>query len=186
MVRISICSYHSFMVDTDTFYKCVYSTQLEVILYMGCWTLLGSISLFVAFLGMLYYHFHITSVVSYIILTLATIMSAYILVRYQIKKYAKDPTIEVEESNQNKYIGLLSATPGMAYLFTVITKRIEGLNDVLAVGSVYFFIIFCAYFSAKFLHRYFFMRANMKYVTYQPISNKKRKNGVSIVSWTLL
>src|SRR5699024_12872168 len=153
----------------------VYSTQLEVILYMGCWTLLGAISLFVAFLGMLYYHFDINSVVSYIILTLATIMSAYILVRYQIKKYAKDPIIEVVESNQNKYIGLLSATPGMAYLFTVITKRIEGLDDVLAVDSVYFFIIFCAYFSGKFLHRYFLLIPNIEYLTYLQTQYKKRK-----------
>ena|SRR5699024_125309 len=65
--------------------KNVYSTQLEMVLYMGCWTLLSFISLFVLFLGMLYYYFHITSVVSHIIITLATVVTAYILVRYQIK-----------------------------------------------------------------------------------------------------
>ncbi|HLR52730.1 MAG TPA: hypothetical protein VK072_07645 [Candidatus Avamphibacillus sp.] len=72
-------------------------------------------------------------------------------------------------------MGVLGATPGMAYLLTVITKRIEGLNEFLTIASFYFFIIFCAYFAAKFLHRYFFMKANMKYVSYQPITAKERK-----------
>src|SRR5699024_4299213 len=155
--------------------KNVYSTQLEVILYMGCWSLLGAISLSVAFQGMLYYYFHITSVVSHIIIILTTILSVYILVKYQIKKYASDTIKERKESNQYKYTGVLSATPGIAYLFTVITKRIYGLNDVLHIFSIYLFVIFCAYFAAKFLHRYFFMKANMKYVRYQPITAKERK-----------
>lgn len=155
--------------------KNVYSTQLELVLYMGCWTLMGFISLYVLFLGMLYYYYDITSVVPHIIITVITSTSVYILVRYQIKKYSGNPTKERKSSDQYKYMGVLSATPGMAYLFTVITQRIEGLNDVLTIIAVYSLIIFCAYFAAKFLHRYFFMKANMKYVKYQPISAKERK-----------
>src|SRR5699024_2234773 len=37
-----------------------YSTQLEMILYIGVWGLLGAISLFITVLGVIYYTFHIT------------------------------------------------------------------------------------------------------------------------------
>src|SRR5690625_3313704 len=51
--------------------KNVYSTQLEIVLYTGCWGLLGFISLFILFLGMLYYYYYnVTSVVSHIIITI--------------------------------------------------------------------------------------------------------------------
>src|SRR5699024_5799477 len=53
-----------------------YSTQLEMILYIGVWGLLGAISLFITVLGVMYYTFHITSAFFYVIMILVTIISA--------------------------------------------------------------------------------------------------------------
>src|SRR5699024_11053640 len=159
MVRISICSYHSLMVDTDTFEKCVLDSIRGNLIY--------------GMLDIIRSYFFICCILGNALLSLSYYLSSFI--HYLNFGYYHVGLHTGQISNKKIYLVLVSATPGMSYLFTVISNGLEGFDDVLAVGCVYFFIIFCAYVSAKFLHRYFFMRANMKYVTYQPISNKKRK-----------
>src|SRR5699024_16934 len=51
-----------------------YSTQLEMILYIGVWGLLRAISLFITLLGVMYYTFHITSAFFSVIMILVTII----------------------------------------------------------------------------------------------------------------
>lgn len=152
-----------------------YSTQLEMILYIGVWGLLGAISLFITVLGVMYYTFHITSAFFYVIMILVTIISAYILLKYQINKYAGDPTKEIKKSNQSKYMLLLSTAPGLGYLSYQTIKGTGVLESAILTAVIYLFAIFFVYVAAKFLHRYFFIRTNMKYVTYQPITTKEKK-----------
>lgn len=71
-----------------------YSTQFEMVLFIGVWGLCGAISLFVTVLGMSYYTIHITSVLYYITISVTTILLTYILVKYQKDKYSDDPTKE--------------------------------------------------------------------------------------------
>ncbi|WP_373895123.1 hypothetical protein [Virgibacillus sp. CBA3643] len=79
-----------------------YSTQFEMVLFMGILGLFGAISLFIMVQGMSYYTLHITSVYYYIIINLTTILLTYIFVKYQIDKYAGDPTKEKKvETSQN-------------------------------------------------------------------------------------
>jgi len=111
--------------------KNVYSTQVELVLFMGCWSLLSFISLIILFFYWLYYEYEITSIVTYIIFMLMTIILVYIFVRYQLKRYADDPTKEKRVSNQYQNMGIVTAVPGVAYLSTVITGRIGSFNDIL-------------------------------------------------------
>jgi len=161
-----------------------YSTQLEVILFMGVWGALGGISLFITFVWVIFHVLQITSTVFYIIIAIVTIVLVYILVKYQLHKYSGDPIKERKESNQYKYMGLVTASPGIGYLFYVLIEKNTMLEDIISMVSIYYFAIICSYTAAKFLHRYFFMKANMNYVIYQPHGNKKKekliKQGVEI------
>ncbi|MTW87267.1 hypothetical protein F3157_16640 [Virgibacillus dakarensis] len=161
-----------------------YSTQLEMVLFIGVWGLCGAISLFVMVQGMSYYTLHITSVFYYIILNLTTILLTYILVKYQIDKYAGDPTKEKKMGNQSKYMGLLTATPAIGYIIGQSIQETGVLKHVFSLIIVYASVILFVYVGAKFLHRYFFMKGNMDYVNYHPYSNKEKekliKQGVEI------
>lgn len=152
-----------------------YSTQFEMILYMGLWGLFGAISLLILVQGMSYYTLHVSSVFYYIIINLATILLLYILVKYQLDRYAGDPTKEKKNRNQSKYMGLLTASPAIGYIIGQSVQETVVFKQVFAVIIVYMSVILFMTVAAKFLHRYFFMKANMAYVNYQPYSNKKTK-----------
>lgn len=152
-----------------------YSTQFEMILFMGVWGLLGSISLLIVVQGMSYYTLQITSLFYYIIINVATILLMYILVKYQIDKYAGDPTKEKKIGNQSKYMGLLTASPGIGYMVAQSVQETIVFKHVFAIIIVYISAILLLTIAAKFLHRYFYMRANMDYVNYHPYSNKEKK-----------
>ena len=152
-----------------------YSTQFEMVLFMGILGLFAAISLFIVVQGMSYYTLYITSVFYYIIIDLAAIISIYILVKYQIDKYAGDPTKEKKGGNQSKYMGVLTIAPAIGYILGQSVQDTIVLKHVISLAVIYFFAIFFVYVAAKFLHRYFFMRANMDYVNYYPYSNKEKK-----------
>ncbi|WP_405101049.1 hypothetical protein [Oceanobacillus sp. FSL H7-0719] len=152
-----------------------YSTQFEMVLFMGILGLFGAISLFIMVQGMSYYTLHITSVFYYIIINLTTILLAYIFVKYQIDKYAGDPTKEKKSGNQSKYMGVLTIAPAIGYILGQSVQETIILKHVISLIVIYFFAILFMYVAAKFLHRYFFMRANMDYVNYHPYSNKEKK-----------
>lgn len=133
---------------------------------------------------MSYYTLQITSPLYYIVINLATILLMYILIKYQIDKYAGDPTKERKNGNQPKYMGTLSAASAIGYMLGQSVRETIILQNVLLLISIYIFIIFMLYGAAKFLHRYFFMKANMDYVNYHPYTNKEQqklmKQGVEI------
>ncbi|MBY7142364.1 hypothetical protein KFZ56_04495 [Virgibacillus sp. NKC19-3] len=161
-----------------------YSTQFEMVLFMGMWGSFGAISLFILIQGMSYYTLQITSLFYYIIMNVASIVLMYIYVRYQINKYAGDPTRERKRSNQSKYMGLLTASPAIGYILGQSMQETTVLKHVFATVVIYFFVILFMYIASKFLHRYFFIRANMDYVNYHPYSNKEKnklkKQGMEI------
>src|SRR5699024_10904098 len=147
----------------------------ETVLFIGLWGLFGAISLFMMVLGMSYYTLHITTVLYYVIINLASVILMYICVKYQIDKCAGDPTKERKRHNQSKYMGILTAAPAIGYIFGQSVQETVVLKHVISAAVIYFFAILLMYIAAKFLHRYFFMRANMVYVNYQPYFNKEKK-----------
>lgn len=60
---------------------------------------------------------------------------------------------------------------GMGY----IVGRSTGNNHYIVLLLLVFFMLFSAYMAAKFLYRFFFMKANLAFVKYHPLSNKKKK-----------
>ena len=160
-----------------------YSTQLEMILYMGIWGISLAVTLFIMMIWILYYTFYMSPILL-CVMTILPILNIYFLVKYQINKFLNDPTIERKESNQYKHMWLAHASPGIGYLIYQIVMGRNVLDDIISFVVMYIFFIFGVYAAAKFLHRYFFMKANMKYVIYQPHGNKKKekliKQGVEI------
>src|SRR5699024_11256539 len=106
---------------------------------------------------------------------LVTIISAGILLKYQINKYAGDPTKEIKKSNQSKYMLLLSTAPGLGYLSYQTIKGTGVLESAILKAIIYFFAIFFVYVSAKFLYCYLFIWTYMNYLTFQPITTKDKK-----------
>src|SRR5699024_10775845 len=124
--------------------------------------LLGAISLFITVLGVMYYTFHITSAFFYVIMILVTIISAYILLKYQINKYAGDPTKEIKKSNQSKYMLLLGTAPGLGYLSYQTIKVTGVLESAILTAVIYIIAIFLVYFEVKFMHSKLYIRTNIK------------------------
>src|SRR5699024_6573748 len=161
-----------------------YSTQFEMILFMGIWGALGAFTLFILVQGMLYYTPQISSLLYYVVINLATITLIYICIKYQFNKYGGDPTKERKRGNQSKYIGVLTVAPAIGLILGQSIQETVILKHVISTAVIYFFSILLFFIAAKFIHRYFFMKVNMKYVIYQPISNKERekkiKQGIEI------
>lgn len=152
-----------------------YSTQMETVLFVGLLNLFGSISSFMMILGMSYYAFYITSSLYYIVLIVTTLILYYVFIKHQIDKYAGDPTKERKRMNQSKFYPLLAAAPANGYNFHSSIQDTYMIKHIVALVCVYFFSLFFMYLAAKFIHRYFFIRVNMNFVNYYPLTYKKRK-----------
>ncbi|WP_130860277.1 hypothetical protein [Gracilibacillus phocaeensis] len=139
-----------------------YSTQLETVLFLGVWGLLGAISLWIMVQGMSYYNLHITSVIYYILIHISILLLGYIMVKYQFDKYSGDPMKERKASNQSKYYGLLDVAPAMGYIIAQTVSDTVVLKHVLGLVLVYSFTVLMMYIGAKFLHRYFFIKLRQK------------------------
>lgn len=152
-----------------------YSTQFEMVLFMGLYGLIGAISLFVMVQGMSFYVLNISSIYYYIVINFVIVILSYILLKYQIDKYSSDPLKEQESRNQSKYMGLLVVAPAIGYIIGQNTQDTFILKHFIMLVVLYFFILFNVYVAAKFLHRFFFMKANMAYVKFQQPSKKEKK-----------
>src|SRR5699024_10255103 len=91
-----------YTIRDDFIYRRVGTTWSNLIIYYGTW------------IELLYFPYYLSILLCHMILV--TIISAYILLKYQINKYAGDPTKEIKKSNQSKYMLLLSTAPGLGYL----------------------------------------------------------------------
>jgi len=152
-----------------------YSTQFEMVLLLGVYGVIGAISLFIVVQGMSFYVLNITSIYYYIVINFVTIFISSILVKYQIDKYSRDPLKEQESGNQSKYIGLLALAPAIGYMLGQSAQDTFILKHFIALVVFYFFTLLNVYVAAKFIHRYYFMKANMDYVVFQKPSKRERK-----------
>src|SRR5699024_12454578 len=64
-----------------------YSTQFEMILFMGIWGALGAFTLFILVQGMLYYTLQISSLLFYIIIYVISFLFMYICILYRIHNF---------------------------------------------------------------------------------------------------
>lgn len=152
-----------------------YSTQFEMILFLGVFGLIGSLTLYFMVLGLSYYVLSVTSIYFYFFITLSLVILSYLLVKYQIDKYSKDPLQKPVSQKQSKYLGVAILAPAIGYILGQSVQDTLILKHLIAVIVMYFFVLFNVYIAAKFLHRFFFMKANMDYVTFQKPSKKEKK-----------
>lgn len=160
-------------------FKNAYSTQLEAIVFTGVYGFIGAISFFVMLQSLSYYVLKISFITYYVVLNLIIIISSFILVRYQIMKYRdikkRDIDEEAESLSQSKHLGLLAIFPALGYITGQVTSDTVMLKHYITLTSNIFITLFYVYIAAKFIHKYYFMKANMDYVVFQKPSKRERK-----------
>lgn len=72
-------------------------------------------------------------------------------------------------------MGILTISPAIGYMVAQSVQETIVLQQFFSLIIVYISVILLMYAAAKFLHRYFFMKANMDFVNYHPYPNKEKK-----------
>ena len=155
-----------------------YSTQFEMIRFMGVYGVIGAITLFIMLQAISYFTMNIHSIMYYVLLNLAIIVGSYIIIKYQIVKY-KDIHLKLEQKEKKKITSKDSAVIAITPVLGLMVGRFVGKTEVLKYYYVLavdiFLIMLFIYFAAKFIHRYFFMKANMRFVSYEEPTKKEKK-----------
>lgn len=162
-----------------------YSTQFESVLFMSVSSIIGTISLYIFVHGMSLYVLDISFVLYYVMINVIIFVASYLLIKYQIDKYSGDPTKERVKKNPSQFtIALYSGAPAVGLILAYATGDTAVLKHYVSLGVSFLFLFFFVYFAAKFTHRYFFMKANIDYVTLEQPSKKEKiklmKKGVEI------
>ncbi|MEC2159606.1 hypothetical protein [Virgibacillus halodenitrificans] len=163
--------------------KNTYSTQFECLLFIGVHGVIGSICYFILIQKTAYFNLGIRAPMYYVISTILYLLITGILVSYQFYKYSsiKKKTMqsvrkEREKESSNKYGYVIVLFPALGY---TLSQTVMKQSDVAMYSLVYFAFlllsIVLAYFAAKYLHKYFFMKANMEFVRFQTPSKKEMK-----------
>lgn len=167
-------------------YKNAYSTQWEMIKFLGIYGIVGSITFLIMFQSISYYSLNIHSIMYYIIVNLVLIIIFYIIIRYQLDKY-KEIHVKLKQGNTNqakKYGVVIAVVPVIGLILGQFVGRTEVLKYYYVLGVNFFLMLLLFYIGVKFIHKYFFMKANMDYVIYQEPSKKEKaqlmKKGVEI------
>src|SRR5699024_11759164 len=87
----------------------------------------------------------------------------------------RDWSSDVCSYDLSKYIGLLALAPAIGYMLGQSAQDTFILKHFIALVVFYFFTLLNVYVAAKFIHRYYFMKANMDYVVFQKPSKRERK-----------
>src|SRR5699024_9751927 len=120
----------------------------------------------------------IHSIIYYVLLNLAIIVGSYIIIKYQIVKY-KDIHLKIEQKEEKKemlkYNTALTVFPALGLVFGGLVGKTEILKYYVVIGLNILFMLLFVYFAAKFIHRYFFMKANMRFVSYEEPTKKEKK-----------
>lgn len=133
-----------------------------------------------------YLYVEITSVSYYLTSTAALLLIIGYLVYFQINKYSNiTKAVRNEKGSNIRILGpSAGALSGLGYIFAQATKESELLMFSILLVISLGFCLFFAYISAKFFHKYFFMKANQQFVgLQQPYKSKQRefeKKGVVI------
>lgn len=160
------------------FVKNPYTTQFESILFLGSLgTVMAIIYTLTAF-KLSIYDLGITSKVYYVFLSFAFLAIFFVIVRHQIKKYS-NLSEKIKEEYKAGYLEkfgpAISVVPALGYIFAQNTKD----NEIIMYSVLLLIAIglasFGAYMGAKQFHKYFFMKANMRFVHLQKPDKKTQQ-----------
>ena len=77
--------------------------------------------------------------------------------------------------DQSKYIGLVTVAPAIGYILALIIADTIILKHYVTLGMNFILFLIYGYFGARFLHKYFFMKTNIDYVSFQTPAKKEYK-----------
>lgn len=140
-----------------------YSIQFETVLFIGFWGAVGGICYFILAQKIAYFNLGIESAVYYVIVSVGYIIAAIILIGYQVKKYAniKKQGNNGKRRSYSRYGVVVALAPALGYLIAQNSKRkSEYLMYCIILAVSLLFCILLTYFSAKYFHKFFFMKAN--------------------------
>lgn len=155
--------------------KNTYSTQLETILFIGVFGIIGAVTSLIMVQGLSFYVLNISSFIYYTIINLTIVILSLILVKAQINTYSKTIFEKKERKKQSKMTGLLIAAPVLGYVIANLTGDTLVLKHYITLGmnlAIYFVYI---YLATKFLHKYLFIKTNLDYVRFQRPNKKEMK-----------
>ncbi|MBU5465369.1 hypothetical protein KQI49_00825 [Virgibacillus sp. MSJ-26] len=155
-----------------------YSTQIETIKFLGGYGAIGAITFYTIFQVISYFSLNIYSIMYYIILNFAIIISSYVIIKYQITKF-KDIHLKLKYSDKNnknsRYATVIAIVPALGYIVGQFVGEAEILKYYYVLGVDFFLTLLCVYIATKFIHRYYFMKANMDYVVFQKPNKREKK-----------
>lgn len=155
-------------------FKNAYSTQMEMVLFIGVLGLIGSMTSFLLILGLSIHTLSITSMLYYIIMCLVVIVSTVFVIQLQINKYKGDPKGKNQVNKGSKYKTLLYIGPGLGVVIAGLTRDTNIYIETIAIiGIIFMMYLVYVYFASRFIHKYFFIKANMHLVTFQKPNKKK-------------
>src|SRR5690625_1742763 len=152
-----------------------YSTQLESVFYLGVYGVVGALTFIIMIQGISFYILNISALIYYIVINMILVISIYFFIKYQTDKFSRDPTEEQNRANPYKNAAFLSTVP---ILGSVIGQQLtdnDPLEFFIILGLIFFIYYFHVYAAAKFMHRYFFIKENFAYMSYEKPTKTERK-----------
>ncbi len=155
-----------------------YTTQMETIVFMGTFSVIGAVCYFTTSIKVSFYFIGITSIWYYIIFLVVHIIITTVLIQYQIAKYSEIDYKRNESEkwyNSGRFVPLLISGPGIGYILFQTTKDSEtAMHSIFLCVSISFTFLL-VYFAAKFIHKYLFIKTNKRLISFsQPADKKKR------------
>lgn len=154
-----------------------YSTQLEMVLFLGIYGLIGTITYFFMLHAISYFSLNILSITYYLFLNLIILIVSFIIIKWQVRKYNNIEFKHDQAENQNRSMTAIVVVPALGFILGDYISGTTVFKYYYVIGMDLFLLFLFVYIGTKFTHRYFFIKANMDYVTYQkpPKKNSVKK-----------
>ena len=160
-------------------FKNAYTVQYETVLFTGMFGLCGAvIHLFISH-KIAYYYIGVTWPIFYVLMAVVYGAVAWSIVRYQLKRFTEWRRTPDRKGTRNNSLimqagALLAGAPALGYSFAQAAKTSESALHVTLLFCMLFFSLLLFYIAAKFLLRYFFMRANPHLAKLQKPGKKEK------------
>jgi len=154
-----------------------YTTQFEMVLFLGVSGLIGALTFFIMLQAVPYFSLGINSKLYYLISNIIVFIVAYTIARYQIAKYRniKKYNANQEKKKPSKYLGVIGATSGLGYIIGMLVSKTTIAIYYFVIGVNLSLTLFLFYVGVKFVHRYIFMKTNINYVRFAKPTKTERK-----------
>ena len=157
--------------------KSPYTTQFEMVLFLGVSGLIGALTFFIMLQAVPYFSLGINSKLYYLISNVIVFIVAYTIARYQIAKYRniKKYNANQEKKKPSKYLGVIGATSGLGYIIGMLVSKTTIAIYYFVIGVNLCLTLLLFYVGVKFVHRYIFMKTNINYVRFAKPTKTERK-----------